>query len=53
VAAHGSVIIGATSLAQLQHNVDAFLLPPERLTEEIEREIDAVHMRCRDPSNSL
>ena len=51
--AHGSVIVGATSVAQLRHNLDAFSLPAARLTEEIEAEIDAVHVRCRDPSNSL
>jgi len=38
---------------QLKHNLDAFLLPAALLTEEVEREIDAVHIRCRDPSNSL
>ena len=51
--AHGSVIVGATTLAQLQQNLDAFTLPLESLTDEMIEEIDAVHMRCRDPSNSL
>ena len=51
--AHGSVIVGATSVEQLKHNLDAFLLPAAVMTEEVEREIDAVHIRCRDPSNSL
>ena len=53
VAAHGAVIIGGTSVAQLEQNLDAFALPVDRLTEEMEAEIDAVHMRCRDPSNTL
>ena len=51
--AHGSVIVGATSLEQLKHNLDAFLLPAAAMSEEIEREINAVHLRCRDPSSSL
>lgn len=51
--AHGSVIVGGTTLAQLRENVDAFDLPAERLTPEMMREIDAVHMRCRNPSDSL
>lgn len=53
IAAHGSVIIGGTSLTQLEENLDAFLLPVEALTEEMRKEIDEVHMRCPDPSNSL
>jgi aryl-alcohol dehydrogenase-like predicted oxidoreductase len=51
--AHGSVIVGATSVEQLKHNLDAFGLPAALLTEEVTREIDKVHMRCRDPSSSL
>jgi len=47
---HGAVIIGGTTVAQLKENLDAFLLPVSRLTDEIAKEIDAVHMRCRDPS---
>ena len=50
---HGSVIVGGTSLAQLAENLDAFDLDPSRLTDELRREIDAVHLRCRDPSDSL
>ena len=46
--AHGSVIVGATSLEQLKHNLDAFLLPAAAMSEEIEREINAVHLRCRE-----
>ena len=51
--AHGSVIVGATSLEQLKHNLDAFLLPAAAMSEEVEAEINAVHLRCRDPSSSL
>ena len=50
---HGSVIVGGTSIAQLAENLDAFDLDPSRLTDELRREIDAVHLRCRDPSDSL
>ena len=50
---HGSVIVGGTSIAQLSENLDAFDLDPSRLTDELRREIDAVHLRCRDPSDSL
>ena len=50
---HGSVIVGGTSVAQLAENLDAFDLDPSRLTDELRREIDAVHLRCRDPSDSL
>lgn len=51
--AHGSVIVGGTSLAQLEENINAFSLPTEKMSEEMVEEINAVHMRCRDPSNSL
>ena len=51
--AHGAVIIGGTTVEQLGANIDAFLMPTELLTPEIVSEIDAVHMRCRDPSDSL
>ncbi len=50
---HGSVIVGGTSIEQLSENLDAFDLDPSRLTDELRREIDAVHLRCRDPSDSL
>lgn len=50
---HGSVIVGGTTLAHLEENLDAFLMPISRLTSEMVEEIDAVHMRCRDPSDSL
>ena len=50
---HGSVIVGGTSVEQLAENLDAFDLDPSRLTDELRREIDAVHLRCRDPSDSL
>ena len=50
---HGSVIVGGTSIAQLAENLDAFDLDPSRLSDELRREIDAVHLRCRDPSDSL
>ena len=47
------MIVGATSLEQLKHNLDAFLLPAAAMSEEVEAEINAVHLRCRDPSSSL
>jgi len=47
------VIVGGTSLAQLEENINAFSLPTEKMSEEMVEEINAVHMRCRDPSNSL
>ena len=53
IAAGGSTIVGATSLAQLEQNLDAFELPPEALTAEMVEEINEVHMRCRSPSDSL
>lgn len=53
IAAHGAVIIGGTSLSQLEENLAAFALPAEALTEEMVGAINEVHMRCRDPSNSL
>ena len=53
ISAHGSVIIGGTSLAQLKQNLDAFSLPVDTLSEEMITEINEVHLRCRDPSNGL
>ncbi|EOD23037.1 hypothetical protein EMIHUDRAFT_425873 [Emiliania huxleyi CCMP1516] len=58
IATHGAVIIcaviiGGTSLSQLEENLAAFALPAEALTEEMVGAINEVHMRCRDPSNSL
>ncbi len=43
----GAVIIGATSIAQLEANWKAatFVLPPEALAE-----IDAIHCRHRNPN---
>ena len=53
IAAHGSTIIGGTSLAQLEENLDVFSLPLDALCESTIKEIDEVHMRCRDPSDTL
>ena len=50
---HGAVIVGGTSVEQLRENLDAFTLPPEKMSAELEAEINEVHMRCRDPSNTL
>lgn len=50
---NGSVIVGGTTLEQLKENLDAFALPTSRLTPEMVEAIDEVHLRCRDPSNSL
>ena len=49
----GSVIIGASTLEQLEENCAAFAIPRSVLDEAVEAEIDAVHMACRDPSDSL
>ena len=51
--AHGSVIVGGTSVEQLGENLDAFHLPVSTMTPELEEAIDEIHMRCRDPSNTL
>ena len=51
--AHGAVIIGATSVEQLKQNIDAFTMRDDVLTPEIASEIDAIHMRCPNPSNGL
>ena len=51
--AHGAVIIGATSVDQLKQNIDAFTMRDDVLTPEIAAEIDAIHMRCPNPSNGL
>ena len=53
ISAHGSVIVGGTTVEQLAENLDAFTLPPDALTDDMLAEINEVHMRCRDPSNSL
>ena len=50
--AHGSVIVGASSVAQLAENLDAFALPA-LLDASLVEEIDAVHILCRDPSDTL
>ena len=51
---HGAVIVGATSMEQLAENLDAFDLEAESLmSDEMKAGIDAVHLKCRDPSNSL
>ena len=51
---HGAVIVGATSMEQLAENLDAFDLEAESLmSDEMKADIDAVHLKCRDPSNSL
>ena len=44
----GSVIIGATSLAQLKENLDAF--ETVTLDEETLAAIDEVHVRLRNPN---
>ena len=41
-------------MEQLAENLDAFDLEAESLmSEEMKAGIDAVHLKCRDPSNSL
>jgi aryl-alcohol dehydrogenase-like predicted oxidoreductase len=45
-----SSIIGATTLPQLQENVDAFTV---QLSNETLAAVDAVHLDCRDPCMDL
>ena len=47
------MIVGGTSVEQLEQNLDAFDLPLDALTDEMQDEINAVHMRARNPSDSL
>jgi aryl-alcohol dehydrogenase-like predicted oxidoreductase len=42
-----STIIGATSMAQLQENIDAYKV---KLSPEILKEIDAIHLRFTNPA---
>ena len=51
--AHGSIIIGGTSIKQLEETIDAFSRPLDAMSDELVAEINEVHMRARDPSNSL
>lgn len=44
-----STIIGATNMAQLKENIDAFDGELVTLSEETLGKIDAVHFKCRDP----
>jgi len=44
-----STIIGATSMAQLRENIDAFDTEKVTLSEEVLKKIDDVHFACRDP----
>ncbi len=43
----GSTIIGATSMAQLQQNISAYQV---KLTPDILKEIDAIHLRYTNPA---
>lgn len=53
VADNGSVIVGATTLEQLEENMAPFNGNPVDLDEDILSRIDEVHMSCRDPCCSL
>jgi aryl-alcohol dehydrogenase-like predicted oxidoreductase len=44
-----STIIGATTMAQLKENIDAFE-PTVVLSEETLSAVDKVHEACRDPA---
>ena len=44
-----STIIGATSMAQLIENIDAFDAEKVTLSPEVLKKIDDVHFACRDP----
>eukprot|EP00593_Proboscia_inermis_P001585 CAMPEP_0171295516 /NCGR_PEP_ID=MMETSP0816-20121228/4096_1 /TAXON_ID=420281 /ORGANISM="Proboscia inermis, Strain CCAP1064/1" /LENGTH=359 /DNA_ID=CAMNT_0011768215 /DNA_START=99 /DNA_END=1178 /DNA_ORIENTATION=- len=53
---NGSTIIGATTLDQLNQNIDAFdssSSDDHVLDEETLKEIDNIHLRCPNPSCSL
>ena len=51
---NGSVILGATTMEQLKENMAAFVgNAGGEVDEEILAKIDEVHMKCRDPSQSL
>ena len=45
-----STIIGATTLEQLQENIDAFTV---ELSQETLEAVDRVHLECRDPCMDL
>ena len=42
-----SAIIGATSMAQLQENIDAFAIS---VNDDVAKKIDAIHQRLRNPA---
>jgi len=44
---HGSCIVGATSVEQLAECIDGYKV---KLSEEVLKKIDAVHLKCRDPT---
>jgi len=44
-----STIIGATSMAQLKENIDAFDVERVTLDQQTLAAVDAIHLACRDP----
>ena len=46
-----SSIIGATTLSQLKENMGAILLKG-RITDDVEKRVNAIHKRCMDPSKT-
>ena len=48
-----STIMGATSLAQLKENLDAFEADEAPLSDEALRRIDELHLRCQNPIMSI
>jgi len=53
VADNGSVIVGATTMEQLEENLAPFDGSPMELDEDVLARIDEIHMKCRDPCCSL
>eukprot|EP00522_Entomoneis_paludosa_P018088 CAMPEP_0172443206 /NCGR_PEP_ID=MMETSP1065-20121228/3508_1 /TAXON_ID=265537 /ORGANISM="Amphiprora paludosa, Strain CCMP125" /LENGTH=417 /DNA_ID=CAMNT_0013193359 /DNA_START=24 /DNA_END=1277 /DNA_ORIENTATION=+ len=56
ISKNGSTIVGATTLEQLKQNLEPFDIDNSSndiLDEDIIERINAVHMKCRDPSCSL
>ena len=45
--------MGATSLAQLKENLDAFEADEAPLSDEALRRIDELHLRCQNPIMSI
>ena len=53
VADNGSVIVGSTTMEQLEENLAPFDGRPMAFDESLLEAIDEVHMSCRDPCCAL